>query len=103
MTTSPSVNNENRSLIKQEYSEEVVLEPEQVLVEGGPSDLYYSDPASPFPGYDCKEYAEMDLVDPALHFQCNICGKKYKSQGSLQNHRSLYHRDLIGLKFKGPM
>ena len=28
-------------------------------------------------------------------FQCLICMKTYKTQGSLQNHRSLYHRDLL--------
>jgi hypothetical protein len=27
--------------------------------------------------------------------RCNLCGKCYKSAGSLKNHRSLYHRDLI--------
>ena len=26
-------------------------------------------------------------------FPCHICGKTYKTAGSLKNHRSLYHRD----------
>ena len=27
---------------------------------------------------------------------CQLCGKSYKSAGSLKNHRSLYHRSEIG-------
>jgi hypothetical protein len=27
---------------------------------------------------------------------CQLCGKCYKSAGSLKNHRSLYHRSEIG-------
>jgi hypothetical protein len=30
------------------------------------------------------------------NFQCPLCFRRYKSAGSLQNHRSLYHRNELG-------
>ena len=33
-------------------------------------------------------------------FPCHLCGKTYKTAGSLKNHRSLYHRDQTN-KYQG--
>ena len=38
----------------------------------------------------------VDSGDGGGRFQCPLCYKRYKSAGSLQNHRSLYHRNEIG-------
>jgi hypothetical protein len=34
--------------------------------------------------------------DGGGRFQCALCFKRYKTAGSLQNHRSIYHRNEIG-------
>jgi hypothetical protein len=34
--------------------------------------------------------------DGGGRFQCALCLKRYKTAGSLQNHRSIYHRNEIG-------
>jgi len=41
------------------------------------------------------DFSITGLSDPNNPFVCNLCMKSYKSQGSLQNHRSIYHRDQI--------
>ena len=83
------------------------MEPE-CLIEGPPADNDYLSlqdfPAYPPigdnpPGLMPAGPAELDK-DASLPFHCNFCMKKYKSQGSLQNHRSLYHRDLIRQKYE---
>ena len=119
-------NNENKGTelepfgsVKQELGldEVIPLEPEQLLLEG--PGAYYEEKRKGYKGFkgdlnyplDTSGYygfesGDMDLgnldpnhsLDPNHPFQCCICMKRYKSQGSLQNHRSLYHRDIIGQK-----
>jgi len=90
---------DNTDDIKQEY--EIPLEPEQLLIEGQTDYYGYAGEGGgrgegDMTGYDMTDKMEPHvMMDPNLPFQCNFCSKSYKSQGSLQNHRSLYHRDQI--------
>ena len=98
--------------VKQEFGfdEVIPLEPEQMLMEG--HDIYYEEKGKGYKGYKGDNFPlepngyygfdggdiELGNLDPNHPYQCCICMKRYKSQGSLQNHRSLYHRDIIGQK-----
>merc|ERR1711892_407680 len=42
-----------------------------------------------------SSYSRDDKVNSFGDYPCILCGKSYKTAGSLKNHRSLYHRDEI--------
>jgi hypothetical protein len=54
--------------------------------------------AAPAPRHATLAAAKVDTRSggDSSRFQCALCLKRYKSAGSLQNHRSIYHRNEIG-------
>jgi len=60
-------------------------------------DSYDTNSASEDPGfmYGHSSFSRDDKMNNFGDYPCILCGKSYKTAGSLKNHRSLYHRDEI--------
>ena len=95
-------NDQQEKLVAQTFSPEQENEDQNII---DPVKSEAAETASNYPMYLYEGYEgyEEDVgegyYNPRYNertgeeFPCHLCGKLYKTSGSLKNHRSLYHRD----------